>query len=87
VSTLQEAKVAAARRNILTFLTLIVTKPDYQVTSIQFRDVLKVSQGYHNLNLTAKQPVITSPAVQFCPVPLKKRMLVRIGQVNRLISQ
>jgi len=49
--------------------------------------LLKACQSYHNLNLTAKQPVVTSPAVKFCPVPLKKRMLVRIGQVNRLNSQ
>ena len=69
------------------FLTLIVPKRDYQVTSVQFRDVLKACQGYHNLNLTAKQPVVTSPAVQFRPVPLTKRMLVRMGQVNRLKSQ
>ena len=69
------------------FLTLIVTKRDYQTKSVQFRDVLKACKGYHNLNLTAKQPVVTSPAVQFRPVPLKKRMPVRVGQVNRLNSQ
>jgi len=34
-----------------------------------------------------QQPVVTSPAVQFPPVPLKKRTLVRMGQVNRLNSQ
>ena len=30
---------------------------------------------------SAKQPVVTSPAVQFRPVPLTKRILVRVGQV------
>jgi len=53
------------------------------------RDVSSVEGGSesHSLNLTAKQPVVTSPAVQFHPVPLMKRMLVRMGQVNRLSSQ
>jgi len=37
--------------------------------SVQLREVLKVCQGCHNLNLTAKQPVAKSPAVQFCPLP------------------
>ena len=68
-------------------LTLIVTNQDYQATSFQLRGVLKVCQGCHNLTLTAKQPVVTSPGVQFHPVPLTKRMLVRMGQVNRLNSQ
>jgi len=54
------------------------------VSSVQGR--FESVSGYHNLNLSAKQPVVTSPAVQFRPVPLKKRMLVRMGQVNRLNS-
>ena len=49
--------------------------------------LLKACQSYHNLNLTAKQPVVTSPAVQFCPVPLSNRMFVRMGHVNRLNRQ
>ena len=36
---------------------------------------------------SAKQPVVTSPAVQFRPVPLTKRILVRVGQVYRLNRQ
>ena len=56
------------------------------VSSVQFRDVLKACQGYHNLNLTAKQPIVTSPAFQFRPVPLEKWMLVRMGQVDSLNS-
>jgi len=55
-----------------------------EVSSVQ--GLLKVCQGYHNLNLTAKQPIVTSPAFQFRPVPLKKRMLVRMGQVDSLNS-
>jgi len=66
---------------------LIVDTDSDEATSVQLRAVLKVCQGCHNLNLTAKQPVVTSPAVQFRPVPLMKRMLVRVGQVNRLNSQ
>ena len=51
---------------------------------VQLREVLKLRQGCPNLNLTAKQPVVTSPAVKFRPVPLTKWMLVRVGQVNSL---
>ena len=36
---------------------------------------------------TTKQSVVTTPAVQFHPVPLTKKMLVRMCQVNRLNSQ
>ena len=50
--------------------------------SIQLREVLKVCQGCHNLNCTAKQPVVMGPTVQFCPVPLTKRMPERVGQVS-----
>ena len=56
-------------------------------TSVQLREVLKVCQQCHNLSGTAKEPVVMSPAVQFRPVPLMKRMLVRVGQVNRLNRQ
>ena len=45
--------------------------------SVQLREVLKVFQSCHNLNHTTKQPVVMSPAVQFHPVPLVKRMPVR----------
>jgi hypothetical protein len=31
----------------------MVTKREYQVTSVQFREILKVCQGCHNLNHTA----------------------------------
>ena len=34
-----------------------------------------------------QQSVVTTPAVQFHPVPLTKKMLVRMCQVNRLNSQ
>jgi len=61
-------------------------KLEYQMMSIQL-EVLKVCHSCCNLNLTAKQPVVTSPAVQFRPVPVTKRMLVRMGQVNRVNSQ
>ena len=56
-------------------------------TSFQLKEVLKVRQGCHNLNGTAKELVVVSPAVQFRPVPLMKRMLLRVGQVNRLNRQ
>ena len=56
-------------------------------TSVQLREVLKMYQGCHNLNGTAKEPVVVSPAVQFHPVPLMKRMLLRVGQVNGLNRQ
>jgi len=36
---------------------------------------------------TTKRPVVMSPAVQFRPVPLKKRMPARVGQVNRFNRQ
>jgi hypothetical protein len=36
-----------------------------------------------NLNHTANRPVVMIPAFQFHPVPLMKRMLVRVGQVNK----
>jgi hypothetical protein len=68
-------------------LTLIVTKQDCQEMSVQLREVLKVCQGYHSLVYTAKQLVVMCPAVQFCPVPPMKMMLVWVGQVNRLNSQ
>jgi hypothetical protein len=42
--------------------------------------------GVSNLNCTAKQPIVTSPGVQFRPVPLMKRMLLTVGQTNRLNS-
>jgi hypothetical protein len=53
----------------------------------QLREDLKVCQGCHNLNCTARQPVVMSQTVQFCPVPLTKRMPERVGQVNRFNSQ
>ena len=56
-------------------------------TSVQLREILKVCQGCHNLNGTAKEPVVVSPAVQFRPVPLMKGMLLRVGQVNELNRQ
>ena len=68
-------------------LTVIVTKRECQEMSVQLREVLKVFQGCHNLNRNTKQPAVTSPAVQFRPVPLTKRMLVRVGQVNRFNRQ
>jgi len=58
-----------------------------KATSVQLREVLKMSQGYHNLNRTTKQPVVMSPAVQFHPVPLTKRTPVNVGHVNRFIRQ
>ena len=73
--------------------TPIVMKREYQTasvwlraTSVRLKEVLKVCQDCHNLNLTAKLPVVTSPAVRFRLVPLTKRMLVRVGQVNRLTT-
>jgi len=39
------------------------------------------------LNLTAKQPVVLSPAVQFRPVPLTKMKPSRESQVKRLNRQ
>jgi hypothetical protein len=56
-------------------------------TSIQLREVLKVCQGCHNLNGTAKEPVVMSPAVHFRPVPLMNRMLERVDLVNGLNRQ
>jgi len=64
-----------------------VTKQECQVTSVRVREVVKVCQGCHNLNRTTKQPKVTSPAVQFCPVPLVKRMPVTVEQVKRFNSQ
>ena len=55
--------------------------------SVQLREVLKVYQGCHNLNRTAKHPVFTSLVVRFHPVPLTKGMPVTVSQVNRLNSQ
>jgi len=40
-------------------------------------EVMKLCQGCHNLNRSTKQPVVMSPAVQFCPLPLMKRLPVR----------
>jgi hypothetical protein len=54
---------------------------------VALRQGVKVCQACHNLNHTAKQPVVMSPAVQFHPVLLMKKMLVTVGQVNRLNSQ
>jgi len=47
---------------------LIVTKQDCQSTSVQLREVLKVCQGCHNLNHTAKQPLVTesSSSISSC---------------------
>ena len=53
-------------------------------TPVQLREVLK---GCRILNLTAKQPVVLSPAVQFRPEPLTKMKPLRLGQVNRLDRQ
>jgi len=64
-----------------------VTKLECQMTPVRAREVVKVCQGCHNLNRTTEQPVVTSPAVQFCPVPLAKRMPVKVGQVKRFNSQ
>jgi len=64
-----------------------VVMRQYQVMPVQLREVLKVCQGCHILNLTAKQPVVLSPADQFCPVPLMKIKPLRVGQVNRLNRQ
>jgi len=58
-----------------------------QETSVRLREIFKMCQGCHNLNCTTKKPAVMSPAVQFHPVPLMKRMPVRVGQVNRFIRQ
>jgi hypothetical protein len=44
-------------------------------------------QGCHNQNWTSRQQSDTTLAAQFCPVPLVKRMMVTVSQVNRLNSQ
>jgi hypothetical protein len=44
-------------------------------------------QGCHNHNWTARKKPVTTLAAQFCPVPLVKRMIVKMSQVNRLNSQ
>jgi len=67
--------------------TLIMTKLECQATSVQLREVLKLCQGYNNLNCSTKQPAVMSPAVQIHPVPLMKRLPVRVGQVNRFNRQ
>ena len=54
----------------------------YQATPVQLSEVLKVCQGCRILNLTAKQPVVLSPAVQFRPVPLTKMKPLRVAQVK-----
>jgi hypothetical protein len=43
--------------------------------------------GCHNHNWTERQQPVTTLAAQFCPVPLVKRMMVTVSQVNRLNSQ
>jgi len=69
------------------FLTLIEVTRQYQATLVQLRVVLMVCQGYRILNLTAKQPVVLNPAVQFRPLPLTKKKVLIFGQGNRLDRQ
>jgi hypothetical protein len=58
-----------------------------RMISVQLREVLKVYQGCHNLNLTAKEQVVMSTAVQFRLVYLTKRMPLRVGHMNRFNRQ
>ena len=69
------------------FLDTDIVTRQYQATPVQLREVLKVCQGCRIHNLTAKQPVVLSPAVQFRPVPLMQMKPLRLGQVNRLDRQ
>ena len=55
-------------------LTVIVTKRVYLATSVQLTEDREVWQGCHILNLASGKQVVTSPAVQFRPVPLTKRL-------------
>jgi len=69
------------------FLTLILVMWQYQPNPVQFRKVMNVCQVWHILNITAKESVVVSPAVQFLPVPLMMLKPMREGQVNRLNRQ
>ena len=72
-----------------TFISELIVDIDSEETRVSC-DVSSVEGGSesargHNLNRTAEQPVVTSPEVQFRPVSLTKRMLMRVGLVHRLI--
>jgi hypothetical protein len=49
----------------------------------KIREVLKTSQGCHTCNRTAQHPLDKYPAAQVLEVPLRKRKLFRVGQVDR----
>ena len=71
-----------------------IAEPIVDAGSDEVRDVSLVEGGSESLpGVSQSQPYHQtpschmSPKVQFCPVPLTKRMPERVGQVNRLGSQ
>jgi hypothetical protein len=62
-----------------------VTSKGSLIAALKIREVMKISQGCRSFNCTTQYPLVRCPAVHILPVPLMKRKLFRVGQINSYV--